>query len=111
MFFAALSTLGSEDKFEICSWHTTKEFSARFLLREGRQLVRDLISEAAAVCMHVVQNRLPIIKTNKVSETASNKLTRTNQAKSQLRNKWKRLKMETKCCRNDAHVLSVWVEA
>ena len=76
--------------------YTIKDFPARFLIREGRQLVRDLISEAAAVSMHIVQNKPPTMNTNKVSETASNKLTRTNQAKSQLQNKWKRSKKEAK---------------
>jgi hypothetical protein len=89
-------SLRSEDKFEMCSWYTIKDFPARFLLREVRQLVRDLISEAAAVSMHIVQNKPPTMNTNEVSETASNKLTRTNQAKSQLRNKWKRSKKEAK---------------
>jgi hypothetical protein len=78
------------------SWYTIKKDSAHFLLREGRQLVRDVISEAAAISMHIIQNKPPTMNTNKVSETASNKLTRTNQAKSQLRSKWKRSKKEVK---------------
>jgi hypothetical protein len=89
-------SLRSEDKFEIWSWKTIKDFPARFMLREVRQLVRDLISEAAPVSMHIVQKKPPTMKTKRVSETASNKLTRTNQAKSQLRNKWKRSKKEAK---------------
>jgi hypothetical protein len=54
-------------KLEICSWYKIKDSPARFVLRVGRQLVRNLISETAVVRKHVVKNRPPTLVSGTIS--------------------------------------------